>query len=135
MRRSGAIPFSTASAFMASRISRDMSVLLLDEVGSADVGVRDGDDPVVGGDGDLRVVGADELAGEGRVAVAGVAGANPGAAAEEAAVVRRLGQRALAARRGDLERVGLADVRKQVGDALAELERNAFGMIDEEPHG
>src|SRR5919199_173886 len=104
-RRSGAMRFSTASAFMASTISRDMAVLLLDEVGSADVGVRDGDDAVVGGDRHLRVGGADELAGERRVAVTRLARANAGAAAEEAPEVVRLGQRALAARRGNLERL------------------------------
>src|SRR3954453_7813279 len=104
------MPFSTASAFMASTISRDMSVLLLDEVGSADVGVRDGDHAVLGCDRHLRVGGADELAGEGHVAIARVAETDAGAAAEEAPEMVRLGQRALAARRGHLERVALADL-------------------------
>ena len=45
----------------------------------------------------------------------GVAQADAGAAAEEAAEVVGLGQRALAARRGDLERVALADLGQQRG--------------------
>src|SRR5262245_55838271 len=120
------MPFSTASAFMASTISRDMSVLLLDEVGTADRGVRDGDDAVVGGDRHLRVGGADELAGEGRVAVARLAGADAGTAAQEAPEVVRLGQGSGAARRGDLEGVVLADLGQQVGDVLAQVERDAL---------
>ena len=48
---------------MASRISRDMR-LLLDEVGTVDVVVRDRDDAGVGGDRHLGVGGPDELAGE-----------------------------------------------------------------------
>ena len=45
-----------------------------------------------------------------------------------------LGQRALGARRGDLQRVALADLRQRVGDALAQRERDAVGMVDEQPH-
>ena len=43
-----------------------------------------------------------------------------------------LRQRALDARRGDLERVALAHLGQRVGDALAELERDAVGMVDED---
>ena len=43
-----------------------------------------------------------------------------------------LGQRTVDARRGDLERVALADRRELVRDALAELERDAVGMVDEQ---
>ena len=45
----------------------------------------------------------------------------------------RASQRPLAARRGDLERVVLADLREHAGDALAEVERHALGMVDEQP--
>src|SRR5438046_718566 len=110
MSFSAEMPFSRASACMASRISRDMCGLLLDEVRSVDVGVRDRDDPVVGGDRHGVVAGAHQLTGERLVAFPGLARPDAGAAAEEAAVVIGLGQRALAARRGDLERVVLAQV-------------------------
>src|SRR5689334_17845695 len=129
------MPFSTARAFMASTISRDMALLLLDEVGLADVGVRDGDEAGVGGDRDLRLARADELAREGRVAVAGLARAHAGAPSEEATEVVGLGERARAAGRGHLERVVLADLGQQVGDALAEVQRDPFGMVDEEAEG
>src|ERR671933_140335 len=129
---SSEMPFSRASACMASRISRDMA-LLLDEVRTVDVGVRDGDHAGGGGDRHLVVGRADELPGEGLVAVARLPRADAGTAAEVAVEVRRLGQRALAARRGHLERVALADVPEQVGDPLAEVERDAVGMVDEQP--
>ena len=54
-----------------------------------------------------------------------------GAAADEAAEVGGLGQRTLAARRGDLQRVALAQLAQQRGDALAERERDAVGVVDE----
>ena len=91
--------------------------------------------PVVGGDRDLVVGGADELAGE----------ATCGRRARRA--VRTRARRPRKRRkwsglvsgrsrpgRGDLERVALADLGQQVGDALAEGERDAVGMIDEEAH-
>ena len=99
-----------------------------------DVGVRDRDDAGVGGDRHLVVGGADELAGERRVAVVRARACARGAAAEEAAEVVGLGQRALGARRGDLERVALADRRELVRDALAQVERDAVGMVDEQAH-
>src|SRR4051794_10272935 len=99
------MPFSRASAPMASRISRDIVGLLLDEVGAGDVVVRDGDNPGGGGDRHLGIRGADELAGEGMVAVAAGAGAHAGAPAEVATEVVGLGQGALGTVAGDLERV------------------------------
>ena len=90
--------------------------------------------------------GADELAGEAldaraprpggarprpRTAGARVARAHAGAAADEAAEVGGLGQRALDAGRGDLQRVALAQVVEQQRDALAQRQRDAVGMVDE----
>src|SRR3954452_1179563 len=126
------MPFSTARACMASRISRLMGWLLLDEVGSVDVAVGDLHDPGVGGQGDVRVARADELAREAAMPLDGVAGADPRATTEEAAVVIGLGQRTLDAGRGDLQRVALADLRQRERDALAEVERHAVRMVDEE---
>src|SRR5215207_7706750 len=111
------MPFSAARPLMASRISRDMD-LLLDQVGTLDVAVGDRDDPGVRGDGDLGVRGADDLAGEALVSFARVAGADARLAPHEAAEVRRLGQRTLGPRRGDLERVLLPHVGELAGDAL-----------------
>ena len=56
------------------------------------------------------------------------------ATADEAAEVVGLGERALRARRGDLERVALAHLRQELRDALAQLERDALGMVDEQTH-
>jgi hypothetical protein len=98
-----------------------------------DVGVRDGDHAGGGGDRHLLVRRADELAREALVAVARLAGPDAGAAAEEAAEVRGLGERTPAAGRRDLERVALADVAEVVRHALAKIERHAVGMVDEEP--
>ena len=67
-------------------------------------------------------------------AVVVAARAHARAPADEAAEVLGLGQRALGPGRGDLERVALAHRRQVVGDALAELERDAVGMVDEEAH-
>src|SRR5664279_2179859 len=152
---SGSIPFSRASACMASRISRDMA-LLLDQVGSADLRVGDRDDAAVGGQGDLLLRGSHELPGEAphgaRLARATLAlggGTQPGglgrarpigdrparthasATADEAAEVRGLGQRALGPRRGDLQRVALAQVGQRQRHAFAQLERHAVGVVDE----
>ncbi len=60
-----------------------------------------------------------------------VARAHARAAPDEAAEVRGLGQRALAAGRGDLQRVALAQVVQQPRDALAHRERDAVGVVDE----
>src|SRR3954447_15236174 len=66
MSCSGEMPFSRARAVMASRISRDMVLRLLglDEVGSGDGVVRDGDHAGAGGDRHLRLGSSHELAGE-----------------------------------------------------------------------
>ena len=60
--------------------------------------------------------------------------AHAGPAAEEAAEVLGLGQRALGARRGDLQRVVLADGREMVRDPLAQVEAHPVGVVDEQPH-
>src|SRR5215212_10891786 len=101
------MPFSRASAVIASRISRDMW-LLLHQVRSGDVGVRDGDHAAVGGDRDRVVGGADELPREAVVSVVVAAGAHARLAADEATEVLRLGERALRTGARDLERVLLA---------------------------
>src|SRR5947209_11852290 len=128
---SGAMPFSRASAPMASRISRDMC-LLLDEVGAGDVAVGDGDDPGRGGDRHLGIRGADQLAGEGTVAVPGVARTHARAPSQVAAEVVGLREGAVPARAGDLERVLLAHLGQELRDALAEVERDPAGMVDED---
>ena len=61
-----------------------------------------------------------------------VAKADASLSAEEAPEVVRLGQGARAARRGDLERVLLADLGQEVGDALAQVERDAVRVVDEQ---
>src|SRR6202022_1244474 len=140
---SGSIPFSRASACIASRISRDIA-LLLEQVRTADVRVGDGNHASVRGEGDLILGGGHELPGEGhalgnrggvlaRARSAGprMARAYAGAAADEAAKVNGLRQRALATGRGDLERVALAQVAEQHRHAFAQRERDAVGVIDE----
>src|SRR3954454_18955231 len=125
------MPFSRARAPMASRISRDMR-LLLHQVGPGDVVVGDGDDPGRGGDRHLGLRGADELTGERLVPCVVLARPDAGAPAEEAAEVRRLRQGALDARTGDLEGVVLADLGKEARDAFAERERHPLGVVDVE---
>src|SRR4051794_14021395 len=100
MSFSGEMPFSRANAVMASRISRDMVLLLLglDEVGSGDGVVRDGDDAGAGGDRHLRLGSSHELAGERLVAIVLVAGANASAPTDEAPEVLRLAERTLGPR-------------------------------------
>src|ERR1044072_4727030 len=46
--------------------------------------------------------------------------------------VRRLRERTVDARRGHLERIALAERRQLVRDALAQLQRDALGVVDEE---
>ena len=86
--------------------------------------------------------GAHELAGEALTARspaalgrsrdrARVARAHARAAADEAAEVRGLGQRALGARRGDLERVALAQVGQRSVTRSHSCERDAVGVVDE----
>src|SRR5215212_8438744 len=118
------MPFSRARACIASMISRDMRSLL-DEVGTLDGDVGDREDPSVGGDRHRLLRGADELAGVRAPALLARPRAHAGAPTEEPAEMRRLGQRALAARRGHLEGVALTHVAQLVRDALAEVERDA----------
>src|SRR3954447_21993832 len=103
MSFSGELPFSRASAVMASRISRDMVLLLLglDEVGSGDGVVRDRDDAGAGRHRDLGLGGAHQLAGERLVAVVLVARSHARTPTDEPPVVLRLAERTLDSRRGD----------------------------------
>src|SRR5579863_4041079 len=131
---SGSIPFSRASACIASRISRDMC-LLLHQMGSPDRRVGDGDDALGKAERDLLWARADQLAGQcvsPRERGAGL-GSHAGATPDEAAEMLGLGQRALRTGRADLEAVLLAQVTERLGDALAQIERDARGVVDENP--
>src|SRR3954469_4313343 len=63
IRRSAEMPFSRSSTWTASTISLDIRSPL-QQVAAVDLGVGDRDDPRVGGDGDLVVARADQLASE-----------------------------------------------------------------------
>src|SRR5439155_1630955 len=63
MSFSGSMPFSRASACMASRISRD-TLSVLEQVRTADFRVRDRDHVPVSGQGHLVLGGGEQLAGE-----------------------------------------------------------------------
>jgi hypothetical protein len=67
------------------------------------------------------------------VAVRRLVRAHARPAPEEAPEVRGLGERALQPGRGDLEGVALAQVAELVGDPLAEVQRHAVRMVDEQP--
>jgi len=69
------------------------------------------------------------------VAVARVAGADAGAATEEAAKVCGLRERPLDAGRGHLEGILLTELGELVRHALAQVERDAVGMVDEDAQG
>src|SRR3954463_3260303 len=120
------MPFSRSSTCTASTISLDIRSAL-QQVAAIDLGVRDRDDPGVGGDGDLGVARADQLAGEGLAPTVLVAGAHAGAAPDVAAEMVRLGERALGPRRGDLESRLEKDVPQMVRHALAQLQVDAVG--------
>ena len=97
-----------------------------------DGGVGDRDDAGLGGDGDFLIGGVEELAREGAASVMVSPRAYAGAPADVAAEVLGLRERALRAGRGHLQCVPLAHFRKVIGDTLAELERHAVRVIDEE---
>src|SRR5215207_5728336 len=125
------MPFSRPSVLTASTISADMASVS-HEVRTTYVGVGDRDDAGVGGDGDRVLRRPEELAGEGAPAVVLAARADARAPADVAAEMLGLAQRALDAGAGNLERVLLADLGKVVGHALAEGERDALRVIDEQ---
>src|SRR3954451_10359599 len=102
MSRSAEMPFSRSRTSTASTISLDMRSAL-QQVAAVDVGVGDRHDPGVGGDRDLVVAGADQLAGEALAPAVILARAHPRLAAQVATEVIGLGERALGSRRGDLE--------------------------------
>src|ERR1700722_17800072 len=116
---------STISLLIACSVSRY-------EVGAGDLLVRDRDEPVRGGERDVCVARAHQLAGQLLVPIRGVAQAHARAPAEKAAVVLRLGQRAILTGRGDLQRVALAVVAEVPGDPLAERQRHAVRVVDED---
>src|ERR1700746_2011435 len=60
---SGSMPFSRSSAFIASRISRDMA-LVLEQGRAADIGVGNRDHALLRGQRDLLIGARDELARE-----------------------------------------------------------------------
>src|SRR4051794_40440325 len=135
MSRSAEMPFSlsrTPTASMISLLISPSSPLILEQVAAVDVRVRDRDDAAVRGQRDLFVGRADELARKALLAVAGLAQAHPGALAEVAPEVLRLGERATRAGRGDLE----PEVREQVaqvsGHPLAQRDVHPAGAVDHE---
>src|SRR3712207_691831 len=117
--RSEEMPFSRSRTWTASTISFDMG-LALQQVASLDVGVRDRHDAGVGGDRHLVVGGADQLPRE--ALATAVVGGRPHlrAAADVAAEVVRLDERALGAGRRHLQRVVGQQVAEVAGDALAD---------------
>src|SRR6185312_5609954 len=139
---SGSMPFSRASACIASRISRDIAgFLLLDQVGTANLRVRDRDHAAVRGERHLILGSPHQLSCEAahrarrtvRRTVDGprMAHAHTRAPADEAPEVRGLGQRTVAAGRGDLQRVTLAEVVQQHRHALAHRQVDALWVVDE----
>src|SRR5436190_3219686 len=128
------MPFSRSSTWTASVISLDIRSYL-QQIAAVDVGVRDRYDPVVGGDGDLRVARADELPGEAPAPALLLARAYARAATDVAAEVIGLRQRPLRAGRRDLEAGLLQQVAQVTGYALARRQRDAVGGVDDESHG
>src|SRR4051794_26972254 len=133
IRRSAEMPFSRSSTWTASTISLDIRSAL-QQVAAIDVGVRDGDDPGVGGDGYLLVVRAHELAGEAPAAAVVLARAHARALSDVAAEVVGLGERALRTRRGDLEPRLHQHVAQVARHALAQFEVDAARPVDHQPH-
>src|ERR1700722_12957073 len=127
--------FSAARPRTASTISLDMDLVSGYEVGADDLLVRDRQDPVAGGDRDVAFRGADQFTGQLLVAFRGIPQAHPRAAAQEAAVVGRLGQWAVGSRRRDLERIPLAVLGEVARNPLAQVQAHAVGMIDEQTQG
>src|SRR5436309_2155169 len=116
------MPFSRSSTWTASVISLDIRSAI-QQVAAVDVGVGDRDHPRVGCDGHLGVGRADELSCEALVAAAFLARAYARAAADVAAEVLGLRQRALGAGRGHLETGLLQQVAQVRRHALAGGER------------
>src|SRR4051794_11665748 len=133
MRRSAEMPFSRSSTWTASVISLDICSSL-QEVAAVDVGVRDRDDPRVGGDGDLRVARADKLPGEALTAAVVLERAYARATTDVAAEVLGLRQRTLGTGRRHLEPGLLEQIAQVTRDALARRQRHALGRVDHEPH-
>src|SRR4051795_2711546 len=97
MSFSSEMPLSCARARTASTISWDMWRSVFHEVGTVDLGVRDGDHPGVGRDGHFGLRRAEQLAGEAVAPVVLASRTDPGAPADEAPEVLRLDERALLA--------------------------------------
>src|ERR671921_1042472 len=96
------MPFSRSSTWTASTISLDIRSAL-QQVAAVDLVVGDRHDSRVGGDGDLLVVRAHELAGEALAPAVLVPRAHARATADVAAEVLGLRQRSLRAGRRHLE--------------------------------
>src|SRR4051794_30141810 len=102
MRRSEEIPFSRSRTWTASTISLDMRSAL-QQVAAVDLGVGDRHDPHVGGDGDLVVARADQLAREAPAPAVIAARADTDVPADVAPEVVGLRKRTLGTRGADLE--------------------------------
>src|SRR4051812_6841933 len=126
------MPFSRSSTWTASTISLDIPSSL-QQVAALDVGVRDRDNPVVGGDGHLAVGRADQLAGEALAPAVLSLGAHARAPPDEATEVVRLRQRTLRPRRGDLQTGMGQEVAQVARDALAGVEVDPARAVDHEP--
>src|SRR5688500_8554500 len=133
MSRSAEMPFSRSRTWTASTISLDIRSAL-QQVAAVDVGVRDRDDPRVGGDGYLLVRRAHELTREALAPAVVVPGAHTRAASDVALEVVGLCERPLGARRRDLQPCLHQEVAQVGRHALAESEVDAARAVDEQPH-
>src|SRR5580704_14591938 len=124
------MPFSRASACMASRISRDiggLAPLIFDQVRTTNLRIGDRDDAPVGGQSDLLLGGRHQLSREAPHRLLAdwqrMTRAHPCPATNEPSEEGGLRQRTLAPGGGDLERVALTQIVQLGGDPLAHLER------------
>src|SRR5581483_11521680 len=124
--------FSAARPRTASTISLDMTSVSRYEVGAGDLLVGDRDHALLRGDRHIVVRCANQLAGQASMSVPGLPQANARVPAQITRVVLRLGQGAVLPRGGHLERVAVAVLGEQARDALAQRQRDAVGVIDEQ---
>jgi len=96
-------------------------LLRLDEVGSGDGVVRNGDDARARGDRHLRLGSSHELAGERLVAVVLFTRSHSRTSTDEPPEVLRLAEGTFRARRGHGQSVLLQQLRQRKRDALAQL--------------
>src|SRR5581483_1125949 len=124
--------FSAARPRTASTISLDMTSVSRYEVGAGDLLVGDRDHALLRGDRHIVVRCTNQLAGHASMSVPGLPQANARVPAQITRVVLRLGQGTVLSRGGHLERVAVAILVQQSGDALAHRQRHALGVIDEQ---